>query len=160
MNTAAPMTANKSSFSRMAANLSWICPITTVIIFALLIWARDILARETIAAIASSGLCLLVVGLIFGIVALFGISRRGRKGILVPAIVGIIVNGLLISFVIANAITSKSGAIHRHGGINASPAHSEKVIAPRTHCPRAWPSTEMLGRSGFCRTRDYSGLGS
>jgi hypothetical protein len=48
-------------------------------------------------------LLLIAVGLVSGIVALFGVSKHGKKGILVPAIVGIIISGLLILFCVAVA---------------------------------------------------------
>ena len=113
-----------ASFSHHAATLSWVCPIITIIIFVLLIFGRQIIARKIIALVASGVLCLVVVGLIFGIVALFGISKHGTKGILVPAIVGIIINGLLLSFVVASFVTSRARAMHQHGGIDASPVRA------------------------------------
>jgi hypothetical protein len=39
---------------------------------------------------------LTLVGFVFGIAALFGIRRHGTKGILLPALIGIILNGLII----------------------------------------------------------------
>jgi hypothetical protein len=53
---------------------------------------------------------------VFGIVALFGVSKYGKKGILAPAIVGIIMNGLLLSFVVTNLIRGKAGATRQHSG--------------------------------------------
>jgi hypothetical protein len=73
--------------------------------------------RKIIALIASSALCLIAVGLMFGIVALFGISKQGPKGILAPAIVGIIINGLMLSFVVANFVTARFRTIRSHGGM-------------------------------------------
>src|SRR6267154_4829288 len=77
-----------ASFAHQAAKLSWVCPI---IVFVLVTFGGHIGARVIIELIA---LLLIVVGLIFGIVALIGISKHGSKGILAPAIVGIIINGL------------------------------------------------------------------
>lgn len=57
--------------------------------------------------VASGALCLIAVGLAFGIAALLGISKQGAKGILAPALVGIIINGLLLPFVVANFITAQ-----------------------------------------------------
>jgi|ERR1017187_2002125 uncharacterized membrane protein YsdA (DUF1294 family) len=96
MNTpAAPKT---TSFAHRAAMLGWVCPVISLIVFALLIFDRQIVARKIIPIIVEVALLLIGVGLIFGIVALFGVSKHGRKGILVPAIVGIIISGLLILF--------------------------------------------------------------
>jgi hypothetical protein len=116
-----PTPPKTTSFSHRVATLSWVCPIITIIIFVLLIFGRQIVARKAIALVASSALWLLVIGLILGIVALFGISKHGTKGILGPAIVGIIINGLLISFVVTNFITSRARAMQQHGAIDASP---------------------------------------
>lgn len=43
-----------------------------------------------------AGPLLILGGLCLGVVALFGIPRYGRKGILLPALVGILVNSLLV----------------------------------------------------------------
>jgi hypothetical protein len=116
------------SFSRQAANLSWICPIVTIIIFVLLILSRQTVPRKIIALVASGALCLIVIGLMFGIVALFGLSKHGTKGILAPAIVGIIVNGLLLSFVVTNFLTARLRAMQQHSGIETLP-----VVAVRSN---------------------------
>jgi hypothetical protein len=109
------------SFSHLAATLSWVCPIITIIVFVLLIFGRQVVARKMFAGIASSVLWLVVVGLILGIVALFGISKHGTKGILAPAIVGIIINGLLLSFVVTSVITSRARRMQQHSSIETLP---------------------------------------
>jgi hypothetical protein len=119
-----PTPQRMASFSHLAAKLSWVCPIITIIIFVLLIFGRQLVARKIVAGVASSALLLVVIGLILGIVALFGISKHGTKGILAPAIVGIIINGLLLSFVVTNVITSRARQIQQHGGIDASPVRA------------------------------------
>jgi hypothetical protein len=43
---------------------------------------------------------LIVLGFVFGIIALSGVRRHGRKGILGRAIAGIIINGFLIAVMI------------------------------------------------------------
>jgi hypothetical protein len=114
------------SFSHLAANLSWVCPVITVIIFVFLMFSRQVVPRRVIALVATGALCLLVIGLIFGIVALFSISRHGMKGILAPAIVGVIVNGLLLSFVVASFVTSRA-RMQRHSGIETPPIVAVRV---------------------------------
>ncbi len=79
---------------------------------------RQIGARVIIELVA---LLLIVVGLIFGIIALFGISKHGTKGILAPAIVGIIINGLLLLIFVMNFMTARARAIQQHSSIEASP---------------------------------------
>lgn len=93
-----PTTPKTTSFSHRAAKLGWVCPVISLIVFALLIFDRQIVARKIIPIIVQVALLLIAVGLIFGIVALFGVSKHGTKGILAPAIVGIIISGLLILF--------------------------------------------------------------
>ena len=101
MNT--PTTPKPTSFSRRAARLGWVCPVISLIVFALLIFDRQIVARKIIPIFVEFALLLIAVGLVSGIVALFGVSKHGKKGILVPAIVGIIISGLLILFCVAVA---------------------------------------------------------
>ena len=93
-----PTRPKTSSFSRRAARLGWICPVISLIVFVLLIFDRQIIARKIIPVFVQVALLLIAVGLVSGISALFGVSKHGRKGVLVPAIVGIIVSGLLILF--------------------------------------------------------------
>ena len=121
-----PTPPRTTSFSHQAAKLSWVCPI---IIFVLLMFSRQIGARVIIELVA---LLLIVVGLIFGIVALFGISKHGTKSILAPAIVGIIINGLLLLIFVMNFMTARARAIQQHSSIEASPVvamWSNKIAA-------------------------------
>ena len=98
-----PTTPKTTSFSRRAARLAWVCPVISLIVFACLIFDRQIVARKIIPIFVEFALLLIAVGLVSGIVALFGVSKHGKKGILVPAIVGIIISGLLILFCVAVA---------------------------------------------------------
>ena len=65
-------------------------------------------------------LLLIIVGLVFGIIALFGIGRHGSKGILIPAIVGIIANGLLLFIFITNFLAARANA-QQHTGMVTPP---------------------------------------
>jgi uncharacterized membrane protein YsdA (DUF1294 family) len=87
-----------TSFAHRAATLGWVCPVISLLVFALLIFDRQIVARKLTPMIVEVALLLIVAGLIFGMVALFGVSKHGKKGILVPAVIGIIISGLLIIF--------------------------------------------------------------
>lgn len=111
--------AGTTSFSRYAARLSWVCPIITTLTIALLMLGGQIFARRTIALTASAALCLLVIGLLLGFVALLGISKQGRRGILAQAIVGIILNGLLLSFLVASLVASRGRPAHQRGSVDA-----------------------------------------
>jgi len=83
--------------------LGWICPVVSLVVFAFLIFDSQIVARKIRPIFVEFALLLIAVGLVSGIVALFGVSKHGKKGILVPAIVGIIISGLLILFCVAVA---------------------------------------------------------
>src|ERR1700722_539075 len=99
-----------ATFAHQAAKLSWVCPI---IVFVLVTFGGHIGSRVIIELIA---LLLIVVGLIFGIVALFGISRHGSRGILAPAIVGMIINGLLLFIFVTNFMAARARA-QQHGSV-------------------------------------------
>jgi hypothetical protein len=95
-----PTTPKTTSFSHRAARLGWVCPVISLIVFSLLIFDRQIVARKITPIFVEFALLLIAIGLVSSIVALFGISKHGTKGILMPAIVGTIISGLLILFCI------------------------------------------------------------
>jgi hypothetical protein len=101
MNTPAPGT---TSFSQQAAKLSWVCPLLIVV---LLMFSRQAGAQAIIELVS---LLLMVVGLVFGVVALFGIRTRGKSGILAPAIVGLVINSLLLSIFVTNFMAARARA--------------------------------------------------
>ena len=51
---------------------------------------------------------LIVAGICLGIAALFSIRRHDRKGILAPALVGLILNGLLLFIFITNFLAVRA----------------------------------------------------
>ena len=55
-------------------------------------------------------LVLIFLGLSLGFIALFGIRKQGTKGILVPAVVGIIINGLLVFIFATNFLAARARA--------------------------------------------------
>ena len=50
----------------------------------------------------------LIIGLVLGVVALFGIRKHGTKGILAPALVGILINGLLLFIFVSNFVAAQA----------------------------------------------------
>ena len=50
--------------------------------------------------VGSINVVLILLGLIFGIIALFGVRRYGKKGILGRSIAGICINGILIALMV------------------------------------------------------------
>jgi hypothetical protein len=106
-----PTPPKTTSFSHQAAKLSWVCPI---IIFVLLMFSRQIGARVLIELVS---LLLIVVGFVFGVVALFGIRTHGKSGILAPAIVGIVINGLLAFIFVTNFSAARARAQQQRGDV-------------------------------------------
>ena len=88
------------AFPHQAAKLSWVCPI---VIFALIAFGGRIGAPLIMELLA---FLLMVAGFLAGVVALFGIRAYGIRGILAPAIAGIILNSLLLFIFITNFITA------------------------------------------------------
>jgi hypothetical protein len=104
-------TPPKKSFSHQAAKLSWVCP---VLVFVILMFSRQIGMRVIIELVS---LLLIVAGLVFGIVALFRIRIQGKSGILAPAIVGIVINGLLLFIFVTNFMAAKARAQRQRGDV-------------------------------------------
>jgi hypothetical protein len=63
-----------------------------------------------IALIATGAICLLPLGLACAIAALVAVRKHGRKGILLPATLGLALNGLLLAFVLTNFLTARHRA--------------------------------------------------
>jgi hypothetical protein len=87
-----PQPPQSTTLAHQAAKGSWH---SVVIVFVLGVFSRP--ARAEVA-FESISFFVMVVGLVLGVIALFGIRKHGRKGILTPAIVGIVLNALLLSF--------------------------------------------------------------
>ena len=89
-----------SAFAFQAAKGSWA---SSVIVFFLLVFS-SLGARIIFEGIA---LLLILAGLSAGIVALLGIRKHGAKGILAPALVGLVINGLLLFIFINNFLAAR-----------------------------------------------------
>lgn len=89
-----------AAFAHQAAKASW----TSVVIICILgAFGRGVGAPVLIELLS---LFLILVGLVFGLVALLGVRKHGAKGILVPAIIGIALNGLLLFIFITNFLAA------------------------------------------------------
>ena len=95
------------SFAHQAAKLSWLCPVMMLLVMG---FVRQASARVVIDFVA---LGMILVGLVFAIVALFGIRTHGTKGILVPAIGGLIINSLLLFIFVTNFFTARAKALQQ-----------------------------------------------
>jgi hypothetical protein len=98
------MTSEDTGFAHGAAKGSWLCTIVGVVLFQ--IGQRT--GQPVIFGL--SGLLALLVGLLLGIIALFGIPRYGAKGILGAALVGIACNGLLVFIFVTNFMAARAKA--------------------------------------------------
>jgi hypothetical protein len=104
--TPRPTPPPTKAFAHQAARASWLGP---VIIFLLFAFAHQVAGQVILELIA---LVLIVAGICLGIAALFGIRKHGKKGILAPALVGLILNSLLLFIFITNFLAVRA----RHTG--------------------------------------------
>ena len=102
--------ASGGTFFHQAAKASWA---TGLIVFLLIIFGSRTGLKLVVELV---GFLLMVGGFVLGVIALFGVRKYGAQGILAPAIVGIIINGLLLFIFITNFITARSRALERRGG--------------------------------------------
>lgn len=83
------------------AKASWVCPL---IMIGMVTVSRTVPRAKTIVDMVA--LLLEVVGLVLGVVSLFGIRRFGRRKILAPALVGILLNGFFILVWVTNFVAA------------------------------------------------------
>ena len=93
----ASLPGSVSPLPQKLAKASWICPL---IILGLMTVSRGVASGRIFVDVAA--LVLALTGRLFGVVALFGIRRFGRKKILAPALTGILINGLLVLIWVTN----------------------------------------------------------
>jgi hypothetical protein len=107
MNTSSPQSRPQqaTAFVHQAAKASWVC---SAIIFVLVMFGSRTDARLIVERVA---LLLMVVGLLLGIIALFGIRKHGARGILSPALAGIAANGLLLFIFATNFFAARAKAL-------------------------------------------------
>ena len=107
-----PTPPQTTSFSHQAAKLSWVCPILVVLLLACggRVGARVILEL--------AALLLIVVGFVFGLIALFGVRAHGSRSILAPALVGILINGLLLFIFVTNFVAARARARQQRSDVS------------------------------------------
>jgi hypothetical protein len=135
-------------FAHQAAKASWA---SAVIIFGLAAFGGAA-QREFVGArvlIELVALFLMVVGLALGVVAWFGIRKHGTRGILAPAVVGIILNGLLLFIFVTNFFAARARS-RKHTGLTIVPlAAMSQMLAtlPRSpigNAPAWWGQSVTL----------------
>ena len=104
-----------AAFPHQAAKASWA---SAALVFVLVAFGRRTGATVVIELVA---LALMLVGLALGVISLFGIRRHGTRRILAPALVGIIINGLLLFIFLTNFFAARAKA-QRHASAWTLPA--------------------------------------
>jgi hypothetical protein len=94
----------QNSFFHQAAKASWLAPAIAVIANFVLRNAEKL--DQRVAIIGLLLVLLYGLGLILGVVAMTGIPKHGRRGILVPALIGIVVNTGILALVVAVAASN------------------------------------------------------
>jgi hypothetical protein len=89
---------------RKMAKASWVIFLVAVIGNALLARVGMRVLNELLA------LLLAITGFVFAIASLILIAKVGRKGILAPALIGLILNGLLLTIWITNFLHARAVA--------------------------------------------------
>jgi hypothetical protein len=85
----------KPSFFQQAAQASWLAPVVAI--------GANLMLRnldQPAERVAISGMLLLVLyglGFFLGLLALTGIRTHGRRGILVPALIGVVANAGILA---------------------------------------------------------------
>lgn len=141
--TATPEPSSKRSFARFAAILSCWLPFAVTVVGLVVLLAIENRtgkgAQWSRLGVLAPGSFVTVSGLSLGLVALVGMKRQGRKGILARALIGIVANGLLIWFAVASITTLteepkdwpqtlETRAVQIYGGLLESFRIQERII--------------------------------
>ena len=115
----------KTAFAFQAAKASWV---SAVVVFFLITIGGRTGGKALIELLA---LLLIFVGLVLGVIALFGVRRHGTKGILAHSLAGILINGLLIFIFVTNFLAARARA-RKAAAISATPV----VVTSTMTCER------------------------
>jgi general stress protein CsbA len=113
-----------TSFGHQAAKASWV---TVILVFVLVAFSGK--TGSTRVFIELFALLLVVLGLVLGFFALFQFRRHRAKGILAPATIGIIINGLLLFIFVTNFLAGRARAQRGAGAAS----HFSSVTLPDSH---------------------------
>jgi hypothetical protein len=80
----------RPNFGQQAARASWMAPLIAVVIGLITFQARDA-DRSAAMIIGGANVLIIVAGGVLGIVALLGVRKWGREGVLLPASIGVLV---------------------------------------------------------------------
>src|SRR5688500_4328486 len=125
--TRPPLVRPRTPFAQQAARASWMAPLVAIGFGILTAGSRD--DRTTAIVVGGANALIILLGFAFAVVALAGIRRHGREGLLVPALIGLVLNGLLIASMAvtwsaASRIAAARSAQQAGGGGGSGPALS------------------------------------
>jgi hypothetical protein len=100
-----------NSFARQAASFSLLAPLFSI---GINIFGHQAVQGSRIGMIILGGTCtlLILLGFVFGIVALVGMKKHGKKGILGKAVAGVCINGAIIFLMLIAIPTFIQAARH------------------------------------------------
>ncbi len=88
-------------FLHKAATFSWVSVLIGFLMLFILLILR--VPGIFIGGVIIYG-CVLILSFILGAVALFGVRKHGKRGILIPALIGVISSGLLILILVISPV--------------------------------------------------------
>jgi hypothetical protein len=110
------------TFFHQAAKASWVAPLVALLLgFCTLDYRRQPDNRDSAMIIGVVNVLLIAGGFALAIVAFFGIKRHGSDGIVLPAIVGLIINGLLVFAMLTLLQSASRARIAANGGGRTAP---------------------------------------
>jgi hypothetical protein len=147
---AMPVTAtgDTNTIFHQAAKASWVAPLMVIVLGCLVSGAVRGLGDTMIVPKIQAGVSLLLIvgGLVCGIVALCGIRRVGKEGVLVPTIVGLTLNGLWILLLGGIMVTAtRSTLVSRRATAGGSTAVAAPAPIPFTSPQSALRQTGWMG---------------
>jgi hypothetical protein len=113
--------AEKEPLAYQAAKASWMAPLIAIglsIATNVMVTGDSHMEEGTVRtvrfAVGLIGVAIVLAGLVFGVIALFGIKQHGAKGILVPSIIGILLCSgfiylLVQAFMLAQQLKERGG---------------------------------------------------
>ena len=142
-----PQYAVKQPFAMQVAKASWIIPLLCLGIVVL--GKLAIKSPKGSLILGDLAILLFVVGIFFGLTSLLGIKNYGRKGILLPGIIGIILNSVFLTLLVLIVISantpapswetlnSKSGDLYEKGKYQdaVNVAVKALIVAENTYGP-------------------------
>jgi hypothetical protein len=144
-----PVVPRTDTIYHQAAKAAWVAPLIMFALSCLITGAmghndQDNRPVRLVQGVLS--ILLIVGGLACGIVAMCGIRRYGKSGILVPAIVGLLINGLLVSLVGLGFVAGFRSAARARTVVVGGGAGSARVApAPITSPQSALRQTGWMG---------------